>query len=222
MHAVCYNNGVIATIDQPMRERAARELAEHDPTLAAVIARAGLCTIEPHRDYYQALVGEIIGQQLSVKAAASIRGKFVALFGGKFPAPEAILTKSVEDLRAVGLSNAKAKYVRDLAEHVVSGRLHFNGLDDLSDAEIIAKLTDVKGIGVWTAHMFLMFCMGRPDVLAVGDLGVRSGIQKLYGLSNMPTAEEMEEIATKNGWHPYASIASWYVWFSLDNKPDVV
>ncbi|HEY8999590.1 MAG TPA: DNA-3-methyladenine glycosylase [Candidatus Saccharimonadales bacterium] len=212
---------MITTIDEALKKRAAEELAKHDPILAAVIARGGLCDIEPHRDYYQALVTEIISQQLAVKAAASIRAKFLALFGGTFPSPETILTKDLEELRTAGLSRAKATYVRDLAEHVVSGRLHFDDLDDLSDADIITKLTDVKGVGTWTAHMFLMFCMGRPDVLPVGDLGIRNGIRKLYGLSSLATPDEMEEIAEKNGWHPYATIASWYVWFSLDNKPEI-
>ncbi len=212
----------MTTIDEVLKQHAAEELAKRDPILAPLIARAGLCDIMPHHDYYQALVTEIISQQLSTKAAASIRNKFVALFGGVFPSPEVILTKNVEDLRAVGLSRAKATYVRDIAEHVLGGRLNFDDLDELSDAEVIAKLTDVKGVGVWTAHMFLMFCMGRPDVLPVGDLGIRNGMRKLYGLSNLPTPEEMEAIATRNNWHPYASIASWYVWFSLDNKPEVV
>lgn len=213
---------MITTIDEALKKRAAEELAKHDKMLAPIIARAGVCDIAPHHDYYQALVTEIISQQLSTKAAASIRNKFIALFGGAFPSPETILTKSVEELRAVGLSRAKAAYVRDIAEHVISGRLDFDDLDELSDAEVTTKLTDVKGIGEWTAHMFLMFCMGRPDVLPTGDLGIKNGMRKLYGLSNLPTPEEMEEIATKNGWHPFASIAAWYVWFSLDNKPEIV
>lgn len=118
-----------------------------------------------------------------------------------------------------GLSNAKANYARDIAEHVVSGKLQFDDLDELSDEAVVAKLTDIKGVGEWTAHMFLMFCMGRPDVLAVGDLGIRSGIKKLYGLDHLPSVAETEAIATQHHWHPFATIACWYVWFSLNNKP---
>lgn len=205
-------------LDEIVAKHAAEHLKKHDPVLATVIAKAGLCTIQPHREYYQALVEEIIGQQLSVKAAASIRTRFVELFDSSFPVPAAILEKSVEELRSAGLSGAKAKYIRDLAQHVIDGKVTFDTLDDLSNEEIIAKLTDVKGIGEWTAHMFLMFCMGRSDVLATGDLGVRSGIKELYGLSELPTPAEITELATTNHWGPYESIACWYIWHSLDNK----
>jgi DNA-3-methyladenine glycosylase II len=187
--------------------------------LAPVIARAGLCTIEPTTDYYQRLVGSIIGQQLSVKAAATITQRFMAMFDDQLPTPEQILAKDIDQLRSVGLSAQKANYVRDLAGHVLDGRLNFDDIDQLSDAEIIAKLTDIKGVGEWTAHMFLMFGMGRPDVLAHGDLGIRNGIRALYGLEHAPTPADIQKIAAERGWHPYASIACWYIWFSLDNKP---
>lgn len=206
-------------ISDETAQKAADQLSQHDPILGEIIASAGLCTIRQHHEYYQALVEEIIGQQLSVKAARSIRNRFVELFNGIFPLPTAILEKSVEELRTAGLSGAKAKYIRDLAEHVLDGRLTFDSLDDMSNDEIIAKLTDVKGIGEWTAHMFLLFCMGRSDVLAVGDLGIRSGIKKLYDFENLPTPVEITELATKNQWHPYESIACWYIWRSLDNSP---
>jgi len=195
-------------------------LAEHDPVLAPVIAAAGPCTIRPHRNYYQALVTEIIGQQLSVKAAASIRKRFVALFDAQdIPPADHILTKSVEELRGAGLSYAKAAYVRDLAQHVIDGKVQFDHLDALSNDEISQELIAVKGVGQWTVHMFLMFCMGRMDVLPVGDLGIKNGIQKLYKLDHLPTAADIEAIAAKYHWHPYESVASWYVWHSLDNKP---
>lgn len=190
-----------------------------DPVLAPVLAAHPACTIRPHRDYYRELVESITSQQLSVKAAASINRKFLTLFEDEFPEPAAILVKSVEELRTAGLSGAKAKYVQDLARHVLEGSLEFEKFDIMSNEDIIAELLPVKGIGEWTAHMFLMFCMARPDVLPVGDLGIRSGIMKLYGLEALPDAAEVREIAASNNWHPYQSIASWYVWASLDNKP---
>lgn len=192
-----------------------------DPLLAPLVARFGPCTITPHTNYYQELVESIIGQQLSVKAAASINRRFVELFNGTFPAPTHILAKSLEELRSAGLSGAKAKYVQDLALRVENGQLQFNTFDQLSDEEIARELVAVKGIGEWTAHMFLMFCMGRPDVLPVGDLGIRNGIKKLYDLDHLPLAEEIRMIAKKHRWHPYASMASWYIWQSLDNEPKV-
>jgi len=198
---------------------AADHLSRHDLLLAPVIARAGISDITPHTRYYQRLVESIIGQQLSVKAASSIRKRFVDLFGGTFPAPESILEKSVEDLRGVGFSYAKARYVQDVALHVIEGKLTFDTIDQLSNDEIIAKLTDVKGVGEWTAHMFMMFCMGRMDVLPVGDLGIKNGIMKLYGFDALPTPEQVRETAVKYNWHPYESVASWYIWHSLDNQP---
>lgn len=201
--------------------KAAAHLSAADPILAPVIARVGLCTIRPHMDYYQELVDAIISQQLSVHAARSIENRFRDLFGGSFPAPEQILSVDVETLRGIGFSRAKAAYVLDLAQHVVDGKVRFDHLDALTNDEVIAELAAVKGIGVWTAHMFLMFCMGRTDVLPVGDLGIRNGIRKLYGFAEAVAPDQITELATKNGWHPYESVASWYVWQSLDNAPAV-
>jgi DNA-3-methyladenine glycosylase II len=199
--------------------QAADHLSSHDPRLAPVIARYGLCTIQPHVNYYQDLVESIIGQQLSVKAAATIRDRFKALFDDALPSPEMIIATDVQSMRAAGLSNQKANYIRDLAQHIIDGRISFDDIDALSNEEIITKLTDVKGIGEWTVHMFLMFCMGRLDILAHGDLGIRSGIKKLYGLEQLPSPQEVRAIADANHWQPYASIACWYIWQSLDNKP---
>lgn len=202
--------------------QAAAQHLSRDPVLAPVIAQYGLCTIRPHHNYYQELVDSIISQQLSVKAARTIEKRFCELFNSEgFPSPEAIVAKSVEELRTAGLSRGKATYVRDLAQHVLDGKVRFDHLDELPNEEVIHELTAVKGIGEWTAHMFLMFCMGRLDVLAVGDLGVRSGIQKLYSLERLPTPQEVTDIATANNWHPYESAACWYVWQSLDNAPAV-
>lgn len=201
-------------------QAAADHLIAYDPHLAPIIKQHGLCTIEPHTDYYHALVRSIVGQQLSVKAAATIFARFLDLFGGTFPTPEQLLEKDIEAMRSVGLSRGKASYVHDLAQHVVDGRVRFNHLPDLSNGEIVAELTDVKGIGEWTVHMFLMFCMGRKDVLPVGDLGIKNGMRTLYGLEHAPSPDEMRAIAEKYQWHPYESIASWYIWRSLDNAPN--
>jgi DNA-3-methyladenine glycosylase II len=199
---------------------AAKYLSENDPILATIIKKAGDAEITPHKNYYQELVESIISQQLSVKAAATILKRFIELFpGDNFPAPDEILKKGIDELRAVGLSRQKASYIQDLALKVIEGSVRFNHLDTLSNDEVTAELTKIKGVGVWTVHMFLIFCMGRLDVLPVGDLGIKNGIQKLYAFEESPTIEEMNEIALKNNWHPYESVASWYVWHSLDNKP---
>ena len=207
------------TISQDVAKQTAEYLSKNDSVLAGVIAKYGLCTIRPHKNYYQELVDSIISQQLSVKAAAAIEQRFRDMFGGEFPNPEQILTKNLDELRAIGFSYAKGRYVQDLAQHIIDGKVRFDHLDSLSNDEVIAELTAVKGIGEWTAHMFLMFCMGRSDVLPVGDLGIRNGIRQLYGLDHAPNPDEIRNIAAKNNWHPYESIASWYVWQSLDNKP---
>ena len=200
-------------------QTAADHLSEHDPHLGPIIAKYGLPKFRPHTDYYQDLVESIIGQQLSVKAAATIRGRFKDLFGGKLPTPTEILSKDTDQLRAVGLSAQKANYVRDLAEHVLDGRVTFDRLADQTNDEIIAELTDVKGIGEWTVHMFLMFAMGRLDVLAHGDLGIRNAIRKVYDLDHAPTPQEIKDIAEKYNWAPYQTVACWYLWSALDNKP---
>lgn len=198
------------------------QAAEHlsrDPVLKPLIDKHGLCTIRPHTNYYQDLVESIIGQQLSVKAARTINQRFVNLFDGTFPSPEQILEKDIESLRAVGLSRPKASYIQDLARHVLDGRVRFDHLDKLSNEAVVQELTPVKGIGEWTVHMFLMFCMGRLDVLAWGDLGVRNAARNLYGLDHVPSPDELREIAIKNKWHPYESVACWYLWRSLENEP---
>lgn len=213
MHMKCMSEAVA--------QEAAEYLSRQDAVLRPVIERVGLCTIRPHQNYYQELVDSIISQQLSVYAARSIEKRFRDLFGGHFPDPEEILTTDVDTLRSLGFSRAKATYVLDLAQHVVDGKVRFDHLDALSNNEISAELTAVKGIGPWTAHMLMMFSMGRTDILPVGDLGIRNGIRKLYGFDTAPTPQQITELAAKNHWHPYESIASWYVWQSLDNAPAV-
>jgi len=169
-------------------------------------------------DHYGALVRAIVGQQLSTKAARSIYGKLTALFGGRPPKPQEILDYDPEELRtAVGLSRAKASYLRSLAEHVLSGELELDKLDALPDDEVIAELVAVKGIGEWSAHMFLMFQLDRPDVLATGDLGVRRAIQIAYGLDALPSPAEMDAMA--ESWKPWRTVACRILWHSLDNAP---
>lgn len=202
-----------------MFEQAKKHLKANDPVLRGIITTDP--TFSPHNNYYDSLVSSILSQQLSVKAASTIEGRFKELFGGRYPRPEELLEKDLESLRSAGVSRQKASYMQDLARHILDGSVDFTHIDELSNDEIIKELIQVKGIGVWTVHMFLIFCMGRLDVLPVGDLGVRAGIQKLYGLDHLPVAAEIEAIAAKNNWHPYESVASWYIWSVLDNTPAV-
>ena len=196
-------------------------LKKCDPVLARLIETHPAPTFDKHTNYYQELVDSIISQQLSVKAARTIEGRFKELFGGTFPSPQQILEKDVETLHGVGLSRPKARYIQDLAQNILDGVVKFDELDSLTNQAIIDELTKVKGIGEWTVHMFLMFCMGRLDVLPTGDLGIRNGIAKLYDLDHVPTPDEVTDIAVKWSWHPYESAASWYIWQSLDNTPSV-
>lgn len=202
-----------------MAKVAEDHLAAHDPVMAELIAQHGPFKVDLKNDYYFALVSSIIGQQLSVKAAASIRQRFIDHFGGKLPTPQQILDTADQTLRDLGFSWAKVAYVKSLAEHILAGELIPEKLPNLSNEEIIKELTAVKGIGEWTAHMFLIFALGRLDVLPVGDLGVRMGVRNLYGFKDVPTPAEVIEVAAKNKWHPYESVAAWYLWRSLDNDP---
>lgn len=194
-------------------------LAANDPVLADLISHYPSPKFEKHTNYYQELVESIISQQLSVKAAKAIETRFKGLFGGGFPTPEQIIAIDIEEYRSVGLSRPKARYIQDLAQKVIDKEVTFSTLDTLSNDEIVAELTRVKGIGTWTVHMFLMFCMARLDVLPTGDLGIKNGTAKLYAIEHIPSEHEVEMIAQKNNWHPYESIASWYIWQSLNNSP---
>jgi DNA-3-methyladenine glycosylase II len=168
-------------------------------------------------DAYGVLVRSITGQQLSTKAAVTIYGRLTDLYGGRTPTPQEILDTDPDQLRRVGLSGAKASYLRDLAEHVVDGELPVNDLAELPDEKVSELLMAIKGLGRWTVDMFLMFHLGRPDVLPVGDLGIRKAIQVHYGLKELPKAAEMEQIAET--WRPHRTLASLYLWESLDNRP---
>ena len=169
-------------------------------------------------DHYGALVRSIVGQQLSTKAARSIYTRLTDRFGGRPPTPDEVLADDPDELRAAaGLSRAKVGFLRSLAEHVRDGSLDLGRLDELPDEDAIAELVAVKGLGVWTAHMFLMFHLQRPDVLPVGDLGIRRAIMVRYGLPELPSPSEMEEIAAP--WRPYRTLASLYLWRSLAVTP---
>lgn len=200
-------------------EKGIGHLRQSDKVLQRIIRAYPKPNFTPHTNYYQELVESIISQQLSVKAAASILKKFIASFG-HFPTPDEILSRNTEDLRACGLSTQKSRYIHDLATHVRTGAITFANFPAMSNQEITSELTAVKGIGEWTAHMFLMFSLGRLDILPTGDLGIRNGVGKLYGLEHV-TPQDVKNIAEKNHWQPYESIASWYIWASLDNKPIV-
>jgi DNA-3-methyladenine glycosylase II len=198
---------------------AEKYLAKADKKLAPIIAASGPCRIKPHKDYYGELVSNIVGQQLSTKAAYSIWQRVLELFDGKMPAPEQLIKIDGQKLRDVGLSWNKVTYVKDIAQHILDGRLDMEHIANMPNDQLIEQLTAVKGIGEWSAHMFMMFSLGRLDVLPVGDLGIRKAVQKLYGFKDLPNPEQIITVAVKNKWHPYESVASWYLWQSLDNNP---
>jgi DNA-3-methyladenine glycosylase II len=200
--------------------KAARaELAASDPVMAELIERLGERSAaqrrrgEPKPDAYGALLRTVVGQQLSSKAARTIYGRILDLFGGKTPTPEQILAASESDLRAAGLSGRKVEYIRDLAAHVRSGELELDRLEQLSDEEVIEEIVAVRGFGRWSAEMFLIFHLERPDVISGGDLGIRKAIQLALGLDEMPTPAEVVEIGER--WRPHRSLASIYLWESL-------
>ena len=195
-------------------------LADADKKLAPIITASGPCRISPHTDHYGELVSNIVGQQLSTKAAYSIWQRVLGLFDGKMPTPEQLIKIDDQKLRDVGLSWAKVRYVKDLATHIIDGRLDINHIATMPNEQLIEQLTAVKGIGEWSAHMFMMFGLGRLDILPVGDLGIRKAVQSLYGLKELPSPERIIPIANENNWPPYESVASWYLWQSLDNNPD--
>jgi DNA-3-methyladenine glycosylase II len=206
--------------------KARKALTAADPTLGAVIARIGEIDLatrlrrrkeERPADAYGALLRAIVGQQLSTKAARTIYLRVLDLFGGATPSPEQLLEASEEDLRGCGLSGRKTEYVRDLARHVLGGELELDRLTELEDEEVIEEIVAVRGLGRWTAEMFLLFHLQRPDVLSGGDLGIRKAIQVEYGLEEMPTPTQVLEIGER--WRPHRSLASLYLWESLAAVP---
>lgn len=206
------------TFEQQL-DHAAEHLAKNDPKLAPVIKGSSPCRIRPHTDHYGELVGSIVGQQLSSVAAGTIWRRVLDLFDGKMPTPEQLIKIDVQKLRDVGLSWAKVRYVKDLAQHILDGRLDLDHIATMPNEQIIEQLTAVKGLGEWSAHMYMIFGLGRLDILPTGDLGVRKAVMNLYGLKEMPDPARMVTIANQNNWHPYESVAAWYCWQSLDNNP---
>jgi DNA-3-methyladenine glycosylase II len=168
-------------------------------------------------DAYEALARAIVGQQLSTKAAGSIWERLVESFGGAFPAPAALLASDSESLREAGLSRAKVGFLRDLAQRIEDGSLDLRRLSELPDEDVVAELIEIKGVGRWTAEMFLIFHLGRPDVVSTGDLGIRRAIQIAYGLDELPGPGDMERIAAP--WRPHRTLACLYLWRSLQNVP---
>jgi DNA-3-methyladenine glycosylase II len=215
-------------VDRHVSAKERKALAAADETMAALIERVGQIDLEKRlerrgeerpADAYGALLRAIVGQQLSTKAARTIYLRVLDIFGGTTPSPEQLLEASEEDLRGAGLSGRKVEYVRDLASHVLEGELELDRLDDLSDERAIEEIVAVRGLGQWTAEMFLLFHLRRPDILSGGDLGIRKAIQMEYGLEEMPSPTEVERLGER--WSPYRSLASLYLWESLHNAPDV-
>ena len=199
-----------------------QELRRADPVMRRLVDERGPLDEGERRrgrplEPYGALVRSIVGQQLSTKAARSIYERLTDLFDGRTPSPAELLAADPEEVRSVGLSRPKVAYLRSLAEHVESGELELARLSDLPDEEVIEQLTAVKGLGQWTADMFLIFHLGRPDVLPVGDLGIRRAVERAYDLPELPDAARLTEIGEP--WRPHRSLASLYLWRSLDNEP---
>jgi DNA-3-methyladenine glycosylase II len=194
-----------------------------DPVLRALIDEVGSDDLGDPRagrpdDHYGALVRSIVGQQLSTRAALAIYARLEGRFGGRAPTPQEVLADDPDELRtSAGLSHAKVRYLRSLAEHVIDGSLNLEHLDQLSDDEVTAALTAIKGIGPWSAQVFLMFHLGRPDVVAAGDLGIRRAVMIRYGLPEMPAPAAVEQIA--DAWRPYRTLACRFLWRSLYTSP---
>ena len=194
-------------------KEAIQHLKRRDPVLSEIIDRVGDYGIEFRDPDFETLVKSIVYQQLSGRVASVIFGRVVKAAGGKLT-PANILKLRPGRMRALGLSGQKTAYIRDLARHTRDGRVDFAALLDLPDEAVIERLTEVRGIGEWTAHMFLIFALRRVDVLPLGDLGIRAAIRKAYGFAELPEAGEMEALAAR--WRPYCTVASWYLWRSLE------
>jgi DNA-3-methyladenine glycosylase II len=191
----------------------------NDPVLASIIDQVGAFNMTYRIPHFEALVRSITSQQISSKVARVFMERLLARMPDGKITPEAILHMRPSTMRKLGFSAAKTEYIRDLARKTASGEVPFERFPEMSDADIIEALTSVKGIGVWTAHMFLMFALQRPDVLPVGDLGIRAAIRKLYGFEALPTPAEMHTVA--ENWRPWCSVACWYLWRSMDGVAEV-
>jgi DNA-3-methyladenine glycosylase II len=199
--------------------RPALQHLKKDPILAEIIRKAGPFQMKYHEPAFETLVRSIVFQQLSGKVASVIYGRLQAAVGAAGVTPEAILKLRPERMRKLGLSKQKTGYIRELARHTKARTVVFEDMPAMDDAAVVEHLTKVRGIGVWTAQMFLMFALRRNDVLPVGDLGIRMAIRKAYGLEELPKPAEIEKLAEP--WRPWASVASWYLWRSLDGQADM-
>ena len=198
--------------------KARRLLARRDPVLRDLMRTHGPCGLaaRQHTNPFKALIRAIVGQQLSAKAAATIFSRFENLFEA-FPTPSQVLAVPDDRLRAVGLSSQKLGYLRDLCSRIEAGQLPLDVFDRMDDESVVERLTQVKGIGRWTAEMFLIFRLQRPDVLPVGDLGIVKAVQRAYKLRKAPSPDRLTRIG--EAWRPYRSVACWYLWASLNNAP---
>jgi DNA-3-methyladenine glycosylase II len=203
--------------DRKTWQKGVRHLKLNDPVLARIIGRVGPVKFELDDDPYEVVVGSIIFQQLAGSAARAILNRFKQLYGGRLPSPREYLSTDVEKLRGSGLSPQKISYIKDLAERLENGTLDLKRLEELPDEEALNELDNVRGIGRWTAEMFLIFMLGRTDVLPVDDLGLRKAAQKAYKLRKLPKRDRFERLAEK--WHPYSSISTLYLWKSME-KPE--
>ena len=199
--------------------KAILHLKKSDPVMRAIIERVGAYKIEHREPGFGTLVRSIVNQQLSGRVATVILGRLSALLPDGKVTPDAILKLTPARMRKAGLSKQKTAYIRDLARKTRQGQMKFETLASLTDIEVIEHLTQVKGIGVWTAHMFLIFALRRPDILATGDLGVRAAIRKAYQLEELPLPQQVEELAV--AWRPYSSVAVWYLWRSLEGPAQI-
>ena len=203
--------------DARVWRRGVRHLKKNDPVLARIMNKTGSVKFKLDDDHYEAIVGSIVFQQLAGTSARAILNRFKAMYGDRIPTPREYLSTEESRLRSSGLSPQKISYIKDLAERIESGRLDLRRLEELNDEDAIKELDDVRGIGRWTAEMFLLFKLGRTDVLPVDDLGLRKAAKKIYGLRQLPTRKRFEELAAN--WHPYSSIATMYLWKSTE-KPE--
>ncbi|MEE9607849.1 MAG: DNA-3-methyladenine glycosylase 2 family protein [Myxococcota bacterium] len=203
-----------ARLDAALLEKARRSLRRRDPALGGVIRRVGACRLRPRGDPYGSLVRSVLFQQLAGAAARAIDARLRGRYGGRYPRPAALLATRDAELRAVGLSRQKIAALRAVAEAFDQGRLSARGLRRMDDEAVIEAVTEIKGIGEWTAHMLLMFSLGSPDILPVGDYGIRKGARDLYALTELPNRRDLEALGER--WRPYRSVASWYLWRHTD------
>jgi len=200
-------------------QTAIRHLKANDPVMGALIESLGEYSIEFREPTFETLVRSIVFQQLSGKVARVIYGRLAGALPEGRVTPEGILKLRPDRMRRLGLSRQKIAYIRDLARQTVKGSVVFESLPELEDEQVVERLTAVKGIGLWTAQMFLIFALRRNNVLPSGDLGVRSAIRRVYGLAELPKPRDIEEMA--RGWHPYCTVAAWYLWRSLDGQAGI-